>query len=231
MSRKIQRLDVHVLQEHAGLVSTAAPLWTFGYRAGVEHDLCLTMPRSSPVYSSTAIFPVFEQCMPEMDLGIFPGQLWKLIQPDEMGVLWAAGNRRLGRLRFAEPGANPTASAGLKLKPEEFSSIEDGEEFFMGALSRLAYIPGIAGVQPKSLLRISALASPIAAIDTHILKAAKAEHPWIPLVESLCMQGAAKCKIEVPDTEVTRDGRLIAVKRFDSTERCGSTLRARALPR
>lgn len=214
MARRISQLDVHLCGGNAGLLSKADG-WNFSYLKEARADVALSMPRSTPTYSHSAILPPFEQCLPEMDISLFPAGLWKIVQPDEMGQLWASGQNRLGRLRFAEPGQAPDQKAGLRMTAAELSSIADGEAFFLDAIARLTSIPGVAGVQPKTLVQVDQLQGASAMIDTHILKACKAEYPWVTVIESLCLRAAQRCGIDVPDHQLSGDGRLIAVKRFD----------------
>jgi serine/threonine-protein kinase HipA len=214
MARKISQLEVHVSEHESGLL-TRADAWNFTYASGARYDVALTMPHTTLTYSHNAILPPFDQCLPEMDIGLFPGALWKLIQPDELGLLWASGQKRLGRLRFREPGQPLDQSAGLRISPGELSNISDGEAFFLEAISQLVNIPGVAGVQPKTLIRLSDVQSPIATIDTHILKACKADFPWVTVVESLCLKAAQRCGIDAAAHQLSGDGRLIAVERFD----------------
>jgi serine/threonine-protein kinase HipA len=214
MASKIGQLDVHVCGTIAGLLSKADQ-WNFTYQKGAAADVALSMPRLTLTYSDNAILPPFQQCLPEMDLSLFPTAIWKLVQPDEMGMLWASGQNRLGRLRFTEPGQPLGQAAGLRLGPGEFSKIEDGEAFFFEAIARLTSIPGVAGVQPKTLVNLDQLEGAAATIDTHILKACKADYPWVTVIESLSLQAAQKCGLDAAGHQLSGDGRLIAVERFD----------------
>jgi len=214
MARKIGQLDVHVCGSVAGLLSKADQ-WNFTYQNSATADVALSMPRSTLTYSDGAILPPFQQCLPEMDISLFPAGVWKIVQPDDMGMLWASGRNRLGRLRFAEPGQPLEEAAGLRISPGEFSKIEDGEAFFLDAIAQLTTIPGVAGVQPKTLAKLHEFDGVVAAIDTHILKACKADYPWVTVIESLCLQAAQKCGLAAAGYQLSGDGRLIAVERFD----------------
>jgi serine/threonine-protein kinase HipA len=214
MSRRIGQLQVHIGGTPTGLLSKAEG-WNFTYQPGAIADVALSMPRSTPTYSDGAILPPFQQCMPEMDLSLFPSAVWKIVQPDEMGVLWASGQNRLGRLRFSEPGQPLEETAGLRIDATAFSKLQDGEAFFLDAIARLTSIPGVAGIQPKSLASIKGLDGATATLDTHILKACKADYPWVTVIESLSLQAAEKCGLDCAQHKLSGDGRLLAVERFD----------------
>lgn len=217
MSRRITQLSVYVHETLSGLLTNnPGQLWNFTYQSDTaREDVSLNMPRAEPTYTSLAILPPFEQCLPEMDIGLFPGALWKIVQPTELGLLWVTGRRRLGRLRFAEPGETPHGALGLRISREELSAIENGEAFFLDAVAKATEIPGVAGVQPKLLASVHGLEHPVMETDTHILKASRAEFPWLTVIESLCLRAAQAANIETPDFQLSGDGRLLAVRRFD----------------
>jgi serine/threonine-protein kinase HipA len=216
MARRIAQLEVHLLGSRAGLLSKAPHAgWNFSYAPEARGEVALTMPRLTPTYASSAILPPFDQQIPEMDLGIFSPALWKQIQPDEMGLILIAGNRRLGRLRYAEPGAQPLENAGLKIDTTEFTHVENGDEFLMDMLARIAFVPGISGMQPKTLLSLAGLDKVRADLDSHILKGNHRDYPWASLIEHLSLSAAAAAGMQVPEHTISADGRLLAVRRFD----------------
>ena len=216
MAIRIDQLETWMLGAPAGLLSKDHHAgWNFTYGAHARADVALTMPRSHRTYASTAILPPFDQQIPEMDLGVFSPTLWKEIQPDEMGLLLVAGNRRLGRLQYARPGQTPTQSRGIVLRTDELAAIDNGEEYLLQVLADLAYVPGISGMQPKTLATVGDLDFVSAGIDTHILKGNHRDYPWATLVEHLSLNAASACGLSVPKHQLSADGRLLAVERFD----------------
>lgn len=221
MSRRIRVLQTLVHGQVAGQLvcgqQASDSQWSFAYRPAAAADVALSMPRSEPLYTGSAILPPFEQHLPEMDLGLFPAAIWKLIRRDDMGLLLVAGNRRLGRVAFAEPDSVVSGPAGIRLTTAQLAAIDNGEEFLIDALSRLAFVPGVSGIQPKTLahIRVGELEPARAAIDTHILKGNRAEYPWATVNEYCCLQAAENCGLQVPERRLSQDGRLLAVQRFD----------------
>lgn len=216
MAIRIEQLETWVLDRPAGLLSREPHAgWNFTYGAQAQGDVALTMPRSHRTYASPSILPPFDQQVPEMDLGIFSPSLWKHVQPDQMGLLLIAGNRRLGRLRYAQAGGEPSQSSGIRLATGALSAIDNGDEYLLQILASLAFVPGISGVQPKTLASIGDLEFVSASIDTHILKGNHRDYPWATLVEHLSLTAAAASRLLVPAHELSADGRLLAIERFD----------------
>lgn len=221
MSRRVSTLNISIHGQTAGLLACGREpgptQWSYTYLPSATEDVALSMPRSESLYVSSAILPPFEQHLPEMDLGLFPAAIWKLIRHDHMGLLLVTGNRRLGRLSFSEPGSTASEPAGIRLTARQLAAIEDGEEFLLDTLGSLSFIPGISGIQPKALAHISVedLSPARVAVDTHILKGNRSEYPWATVNEYACLQAAHNCGLQVPTRTLSKDGRLLAVERFD----------------
>jgi serine/threonine-protein kinase HipA len=218
VSRRIEQLDTWVAGARIGrLACSPEGTWTYSYEPAATTEVALSMPRDQVVYTHQGILPPFEQNLPEMDLSLFPAGLWKLIRRDEMGLLLLGGNRRLGRVRYAEPGQVPDGTSGLRLSARDFESIEDGEKFLVECLARLADVPGISGIQPKTLASIAVanLDPARAHIDTHILKGNRADYPWATVIEFASLQAARASRLQVPQFALSRDGKLLSVERFD----------------
>lgn len=216
MSRQIRQLETWVLDRPAGLLSRAdASACTFTYLPQARDDVALTMPRQMPTFSTPTIPPPFDQQVPEMDLRLFSPAIWKELRPDEFGMLLIAGNRRLGRMSFAEPGADRRESAGLRLGAKDLDAIDDGDAFLLATLAKLEFVPGISGVQPKTLASIGDLVPARAAVDTHIVKGNRVGYEWATVVEALSLRAAAAAGLATPAHRLSLDGRLLAVERFD----------------
>jgi serine/threonine-protein kinase HipA len=187
------------------------------YAAGATSDVALTMPRKSQTYLWDGILPAFEQHLPEMELGLFPTAIWKRVTRDHAGLLWVAGQRRLGRLRFTRPNEALPIAATLNLTERDIAATTDGDALLAELLSKLTAIPGVSGVQPKVLLPLLAVGDePLRALgDTHLLKGNRTEYPYATTVEAATLDLAAFCALPVPPHVLSQDGRLLAVERFD----------------
>lgn len=221
MSERIRRLSLHIAHAVQGEV-TVTPVsgneqWTFTYGATATQDAALTMPRKLPTYIWDGVLPAFEQHLPEMDLSLFPAAIWKHITRDHAGMLWVAGQRRLGRIRFTRAGEALTETLALNLSESDIAAATDGDGLLADLLSRMTAIPGVSGVQPKVLLPLmAARADPLRALgDTHLLKGNRPEYPYATTVEAATLDLAAACGLTIPSHVLSQDGRLLAVKRFD----------------
>lgn len=221
MSDRIARLSVYVADVVQGEVTigraSGNEQWAFMYDVDATQDVALTMPRKSPTYLWEGILPAFEQHLPEMDLGLFPTAIWKHVTRDHAGLLWVAGQRRLGRLRFTRPNETLPTAAALNLTERDIAATTDGEGLLAELLSKLTAIPGVSGVQPKLLLPLLASGDePLRAMgDTHLLKGNRPEYPYATTVEAATLDLASLCALSVPPHVLSQDGRLLAVERFD----------------
>lgn len=220
MSERISRLSLHIAGAVQGETTIAREAggeqWAFTYATGDGPEAALTMPRSQPSFIWEGILPAFEQHLPEMDIGMFPAAIWKLIVRDHAGLLWVAGQRRLGRLRFTRPGESLPEVAALGLTASAIAAATDGDALFADLVSHLTSLPGVSGIQPKLLLPLPAGGEPLHALaDTHVLKGNRPEHAYATTVEAATLELAEACGFEVPARILSADGRLLAIARFD----------------
>lgn len=220
MSERISRLSLHIAGAAQGETTVSRDggreLWNFTYQPQASRDAALTMPRNQPSYGWDGILPAFEQHLPEMDVGLFPAAIWKLVVRDHPGLLWVAGQRRLGRLRFTRPGEPLPQIASLGLTRADIAATRDGDALLADLLSRLTSLPGVSGVQPKLLLPLPGGNDPLRALaDTHLLKGNRPEYPYATTVEAATLELAEACGLDVPTRILSADGRLLAIERFD----------------
>jgi serine/threonine-protein kinase HipA len=152
-----------------------------------------------------------------MDPGLFPTAIWKHITRDHAGMLWVAGQRRLGRVRFTRPQQALPATVPLHLSEGDIARCEQGDALLAALLAQLTSLPGVSGVQPKLLLPLMQPATePLRALaDTHLLKGNRPEYPFATTVEAATLELARLCGLAVPTTVLSTAGKLLAVQRFD----------------
>jgi serine/threonine-protein kinase HipA len=71
---------------------------------------------------------------------------------------------------------------------------------------------GVAGLQPKILVPDR----PTIPVPTLIVKAGSPAYPGLAANEFLCLSAARRAGIEVPGFELSDDGQLLVLDRFDS---------------
>jgi serine/threonine-protein kinase HipA len=104
--------------------------------------------------------------------------------------------------------------AALELK--ELLHGESSEDVFLDLLSEYA-ASGVSGVVPKfltpetrAIFRKGSIAT-----ERHIVKGSSAKQPFIALNEHLCMEAARRTGFDAARTQVSDDGRVLVVERFD----------------
>ncbi|UXH80787.1 type II toxin-antitoxin system HipA family toxin [Roseateles amylovorans] len=171
----------------------------------------LMSPQSQLTWRGGDLFPSMDQNLPEGDLFMRIRALFPKQPTTPMHLLALIGNNGIGRLGYRLPGAEPPAamhplsrSALLEMPytPELF------DELVHAYLSTGA---GIAGMQPKIMVP----ARPTVPVPSLIVKAAGEAYPGLAANEYLCLTAARHAGIEVPTFDLSNDGQLLVLDRFD----------------
>ncbi|HQY46326.1 MAG TPA: type II toxin-antitoxin system HipA family toxin [Usitatibacteraceae bacterium] len=164
--------------------------------------------------------PVFQMNLPEgYLLQVLQERFGPAIGADPIKLLSIVGRNMIGRLRVVVPGV-PLDEAPKPVDVAQLMTGDHSEERFL-ALVREHATSGISGIQPKFLDEESPSSEVFAkgSLRTrkHIIKGSAARLPFLALNEHLCMRVAAKVT-ETARTEISPDGRLLIVHRFDVDE-------------
>jgi len=193
-------------------------------RLGGDDDpavVSLAWPEAEAEFLSPrgVLHPVFDQCLPEGALKrhLQDAFFGTLRNKDDMTLLRIVGSSLIGRLRFAENQDSLRSVPPIDIRSEILKS--SSGEVLKSLLERYAQFSGVAGVQPKFLLRDEAVQNDHTLTlqgATHIVKTFDAaEYPALALNEFVCLQAAAKAGLAIPNVEVSDDGRWLSVERFD----------------
>jgi serine/threonine-protein kinase HipA len=185
----------------------------------------LAMPVAQGAWHWPTLHPFFQVSLPEgFLLSVLKEQLGPHLGATPLELLSVVGHNMIGRVRVSA-GQTPAAEAAL----EDLSPLLHGEHSkaaFMELLGQYS-VSGVSGVVPKFLTpQTQALfRKGTVATERHIVKAGSEHQPFVALNEHLCMQAAARCKVPVAATQVSDDGQVLVVERFDidpvSQERLG----------
>ena len=171
----------------------------------------ILMPPSTMTYEDTALFPVMDQNIPEGDLFMRLRQMFPKQPLTAMHLLALSGQNGIGRLGFSAPGqeapTRPDAISREQLLATAFTPAVF-DDLIRAYLSTGA---GVAGMQPKIMIPVR----PTVAIPTVIVKAASAAYPGLAANEYLCLKAAAAARIDTPHNELSNDGQMLLVDRFD----------------
>ena len=174
--------------------------------------VALLMPASRQVtWQDGDLFPVMDQNLPEGDLYMRLRAMFPKQPLTPMHLLALAGANGIGRLGYhltdaaTAPPAPPINRAQLlktAFSPQVF------DELVRAYLSTGA---GIAGMQPKVMVPDRATVP----IPTLIVKSAGPAYPGLAANEFLCLSAARRAGIDTPLFDLSDDGEMLVLDRFD----------------
>lgn len=225
--------NVFVNRRAVGALTRDDPVHRFVYDDGVPDGLAvsLLMPVGrSPYHAerSAALHPVFDMSLPEGALREALNTMFAKALPvfDDLALLEIVGRSLIGRLRFGASAADLDEVPARNLRELLASRGTDG--LFADLLRRYARFSGVAGVQPKLLIRDDGSLggnklSPVPVGErftahgtTHIVKSFDAaKFPGLAANEYFCLKAARVAGLPVPPVEIATGGHLLIVERFD----------------
>ena len=216
---KLKQLEVHIGAGQAGTL-TRESQYTFAYARdeAAQPAVSLLMPPTTLLYTQGDLFPAMDMNLPE-------GFLFQRIlerHPKQtltkMHLLALMGDNGIGRVGFSvdsgvgnpvedeRPPAPPAVSRETLLNstagPRLFAQLVD---------AYLSVSAGVSGVQPKVLLPSRAMFP----VPDLIVKLAGADYPGLSANEYLCLDAARRAGIPVPEFDLSTDGTLLVIDRFD----------------
>jgi serine/threonine-protein kinase HipA len=221
------KLNVHVLGTHVAVLEQVGDFKSvMSYLPDVapENLVSLTMPVRTESYPwDEPLHPIFQMNLPEgYLLQVLQEEFGPHIGGSPVNLLSVIGRNMVGRIQVAPPGAALDEPA----KPIEVAELlkgDNSEEAF-SQLVREHAKSGVSGVLPKFLdteeKKQAGLGKHNKATlltHDHIIKGSSAKLPFGTANEHLCMQVAARV-IECAKTELSQDGNVLVVKRFDVDE-------------
>jgi serine/threonine-protein kinase HipA len=213
-----QALEVFVSGRPVARLSTDdgfAHHLTYHPAARDEDFVSLVMPARAQTWTWPTLHPFFQVNLPEgFLLSLLKEQIGPHLGSRPLDLLAVVGQNTIGRVQLA-PGAvlDPTAAA---IDLRELLHAPRSAEVFL-ELMRAHAASGVSGIVPKFLSpetrRLFNKGS--LATERHIVKGGSERLPYLALNEHLCMQVAARSGALTARTEVSDDGQVLAVERFD----------------
>jgi serine/threonine-protein kinase HipA len=230
------KLNVHVLGTHVGVLEQVGDFKSvMSYLPNVEPEklVSLTMPVRTESYPwDDQLHPIFQMNLPEgYLLQVLQEEFGPIIGANPIALLSVIGRNMVGRLQVAPHGASLDEPA----KPIEVADLlkgDNSEEAF-SELVREHAKSGVSGVLPKFLdteekeKKLAGLGPHKKAIvltHEHIIKGTSNRLPYATANEHLCMQVVSRI-VECAKTELSEDGNLLVVHRFD-VDNNGKSFRA-----
>jgi len=171
----------------------------------------LLMPAQQLTYEDGDLFPVMDQHLPEGDLFMRLRQLFPKQALTAMHLLALVGANGIGRLGYALPGHAPAPNASVLSRQTLLETAFTPEVFDDLVSAYLSTGAGIAGMQPKIMVPDR----PTISIPTLIVKAGSQAYPGLAANEFLCLRAAQRAGIQTPDFDLSYDGQLLLLDRFD----------------
>lgn len=223
MLKTINCLDVYANQRHVGALSrnkdhNNEAYYSFQYRDGVAFNdaISLLMPPRSEPYLSRSLHSVFESGLPEGYLrSTFIRKFGRLVNTDEMGLLFLTGHSRIGHVQCVETGSNPSSVTSPVKLPETLSN-DDLTQYIEQIMFDYAEQSGVSGTMPKVMGSLHGRITTTA--HDSIIKLDANDLPYLSANEYFCLMAARKSGMTVPDCELILEGRGVAIKRFDLLE-------------
>lgn len=215
LPEKVRLLDVHIGGERRGeLLQQTQVLFKYLEDDLAQAEVGLLMPPTRLLYQSNSLFPVMDQNLPE-------GYLFQRIreafpkQPlTAMHLLALIGENGIGRLGFHLPGVDRPPAPHPMARAELLHSAFGPAVFESLVQAYLSTGIGIAGVQPKILVPDRATVP----VPNLIVKTGADSFPGLAANEFLCLSAARRAGIETPKFDLSDDGSLLLVDRFDLDE-------------
>lgn len=175
----------------------------------------LVMPVRAQSWSWPTLHPFFQVNLPEgFLLSVLKEQLGPHLGSRPLELLAVVGQNTIGRVQLAPSAVLAPSQAAIDLK--ELLHGRHSAEVFLELMHAHA-ASGVSGVVPKFLSPETQELFGKGSFPTerHILKGGSERLPYIALNEHLCMQIAMKSGAATARTEVSDDGLVLAVERFD----------------
>lgn len=212
LPEKIKLLDVTIGGHGRGQLLRQSQ-FEFRYLEDQPDQLALglLMPPSAMTYADGDLFPVMDQNLPEGDLFLRLRAMFPKQPLTAMHLLALIGANGIGRVGYSMPGALPSAAVAHITKAQLLAIPYTPEVFGELVNAYLSTGAGVAGMQPKIMVPDR----PTIAIPTVIVKAASASYPGLAANEFLCLTAARAAGIETPTFDLSDDGQMLLVDRFD----------------
>ncbi|MFT4099524.1 MAG: type II toxin-antitoxin system HipA family toxin [Burkholderiaceae bacterium] len=188
--------------------------------------LALLMPAARQLtWQGGELFPVMDQILPEGDLFMRLRALYPKQPLTPMHLLALIGMNGIGRIGYRMPttqasGRTPPAAPPLS-KQTLLRTAYSPQVFDELVRAYLSTGVGIAGMQPKIMVPERATIP----VPTLIVKVASDAYPDLSANEYLCLAAARRAGIDTARAELSDDGQMLIVDRFDLVEADGQVER------
>jgi serine/threonine-protein kinase HipA len=184
-----------------------------------EDFVSLTMPVRSKSWVWPELHPFFQMNLPEgILLKVLQNRFGPHIGGNPLALLAVVGRNTIGRVQVVPEGTEPKHAAA----PLDLGALLQGdhsEEAFLALVAEYAE-SGVSGVFPKFLAPKESAQHLRLTVPTsrYIVKSSSAMLPFVAQVEHFGMEVSCRSGVPTAETEVSPDGQILLVRRFDMDE-------------
>jgi serine/threonine-protein kinase HipA len=185
----------------------------FEYAAEAQAPISLILPLQDRRIIDNELFAVMDMNLPEGFLLARIRERAPKTPPTKMHLLALMGVNGIGKLEYLVPnqpaGDRQEGVSRRQLLKEGIGP--NGENFAALVDSYLSTGAGLSGVQPKIIVPERATIP----VPNLIVKVAGDDYPNLPANEFLCLEVARRAGLAVAHHELSDDGSLLVIERFD----------------
>lgn len=212
-SERVTALSVAIQGRPAGQLARRSQ-YEFTYAPEAERAVSLIMPLGDRAFADNELFAVMDMNLPEGFLLARLRERSPKAPPTKMQLLALMGRNGIGRLEYGRPRDVPRARPVSRARLLREGAGRGGRVFRELVDAYLSTGAGLSGVQPKILVPERATIP----VPNLLVKVAGRDYPGLAANEFLCLEVARRAGLPVATHELSDDGALLVVDRFDLSD-------------
>jgi serine/threonine-protein kinase HipA len=184
------------------------------YEAQARHIVGLGLPIEDKAFQDGDLFAALDMNLPEGYLFERIVDRYPKFPLSKMHLLALMGAGGIGRVAYVQPGDAGPVPPAAGISRDDLLCGTKSKDLFEELVN--AYLgPGsaLSGVQPKVMVPVTSKA--IIPIPNAIVKTEGPRYPGLAANEWLCLSAAAHAGLAVPRFDLSQDGQLLVLDRFD----------------
>lgn len=215
---KVAALDVTVGDSGSQAASAVGTLtrssqYAFAYRPDATTPISLLMPIADRAFVDGDLFAAMDMNLPEGFLFQQLLERFPKTRLTKMHLLWLMRDAGIGRLGYRAPDDGLPREVARVTEAEILASTAGPALFAQLVDAYLGIGSGLSGVQPKVVVPTRVTLP----IPTLIVKMESARYPGLSANEWMCLTAAQASGLVTPRFDLSADGTLLVVDRFDIT--------------
>lgn len=208
-------LDIYCNTTLVGTLTEEAQRGVFTYLpcTSMSNVVSLLMPvRNASYMWPGGIMPSFQMNLPEgFKKDLILQKLGPHADVSDFSLLALTGANTIGRVKAIPRGTQLNTARSTIDMATLLASSGSRDNLFKHLEAGIT--EGVSGVLPKTLASGKEKATVLT--DEFILKTGPVDLPGLSVNEYLCLEVARNTELEVPETRLSEDGQVLAIRRFD----------------